>query len=250
MIQLTHEEHTAVITLARNITNPINLDLVDQFHACLGELRDDPDTSAIVLTSASEKFFSIGFDLPNLIDLPRDQFELFFKQFNQLCLELYTIPKPVVAALPGHTIAGGCVLAICCDYRLIASGHKLMGLNEIKLGVPVPYLADQILHHLTGTITARNILESGGLFTVEESERFGLIDRIIPPTDLISEAITTADSISNHAPAAYALIKSNRIENVVSRVMPVIDKQQALFMECWYSKTTQELLKLALDKFR
>lgn len=76
-------------------------------------------------------------------------------------LALYTLPKPVVAAITGHAIAGGCILALCCDYRFISEGRKLMGLNEVKLGVPVPYLADRVLHALVGTRYAREIIESG-----------------------------------------------------------------------------------------
>jgi len=249
MIDLAHKEQIAILTISRSTTNPINLDLVEQLYQQICQIRDDPDIHGLVLTSASEKFFSIGFDLPDLIDLPRKQFEHFFERFNQLSLELYTLPKPTIAALTGHAIAGGCILAICCDYRLSAAGRKLMGLNEIKLGVPVPYLTDAILHHTTGTLIARNVLETGDLFDQESSLRIGLIDRILPAETLLPEAVAMANTLSNQAPSVYALIKSTRIEPVVERVTPLLAKKQSQFMECWFSTRAEGLLRQALDKF-
>jgi enoyl-CoA hydratase/carnithine racemase len=76
---------------------------------------------------------------------------------DSMCLEMLTISKPLVAGIAGHAIAGGCILSLCCDYRFISEGRKLIGLNEIKLGVPVPYVADCILRKLIGHRLARDV---------------------------------------------------------------------------------------------
>jgi enoyl-CoA hydratase/carnithine racemase len=161
MISLDRQENVAVLKLDRSTTNAINLGLVETLSAALQEVKHDTKARSLVLTSANNKFFSIGFDIPDLYDLDRPEFETFYREFNALCMDLYTLPKPVMACLNGHAIAGGCILALCCDYRLIAGGKKLIGLNEVKLGVPVPYLADCILRELVGASLAGGTGGSG-----------------------------------------------------------------------------------------
>ncbi|MEE8391251.1 MAG: enoyl-CoA hydratase/isomerase family protein [Anaerolineae bacterium] len=132
-----YRDRVAIVKLNRPVTNALNLQLVDELTETLQNVRHDANVHSLVLGSSNEKFFSIGFDIPQLFELDRESFTKFYQAFNRVCLDLYTLPKPTVAAIPGHAIAGGCILALCCDYRLIAQGRKLMGLNEIKLGVPI-----------------------------------------------------------------------------------------------------------------
>ncbi|MGD8603583.1 MAG: enoyl-CoA hydratase/isomerase family protein, partial [Anaerolineales bacterium] len=133
-------DRMAVVRLDRAVTNAINGEMVEDLSNTLKSLASDENVKGVVLTSANDKFFSIGLDIPLLFDLDVDQFRSFYHSFNQVCVEMLRFPKPLVAALSGHAIAGGYILAVCCDYRLIAEGRKLVGLNEIKLGVPVPYV--------------------------------------------------------------------------------------------------------------
>ena len=111
--------------------------------------------------------------------------------FNQVCMELYTMPKPTVAAVTGHAIAGGCILALCCDYRFAAEGRKLMGLNEIRLGVPVPYLADCVLRQIVGARNAREIMETGEFYLPEQSLQIGMIDRVLPLEKVVADSIAS-----------------------------------------------------------
>lgn len=151
LIRREYRDRVAILKLNRGIINALNLQLVNQLAENLQKVRDDSDVHSLVLCSSNEKFFSIGFDIPELFKLTRKDFRVFYQAFNRVCMDLYTLPKPTIAAITGHAIAGGCILALCCDYRFIAEGRKLMGLNEIKLGIPVPYPGDCILRHVAGT---------------------------------------------------------------------------------------------------
>ena len=133
MIGVEYHDQVAIVRLDRPATNAINLQLVDELAEALEGVKRDADVRSLVLTSSNDKFFSIGFDIPQLFDLTREDFRSFYQAFNRMCLDLYTLPKPTVAAITGHAIAGGCILTLCCDYRFIAQGRKLMGLNEIML---------------------------------------------------------------------------------------------------------------------
>jgi enoyl-CoA hydratase/carnithine racemase len=249
MITIERQENVAVFKLDRSTTNAINLELVQALSTGLQDVKQDVSVHALVLTSANNKFFSIGFDIPELYGLDRPDFETFYREFNRLCLDLYTIPKPVVASLNGHAIAGGCILALCCDYRFMAAGKKLIGLNEIKLGVPVPYLADCILRELVGVRLARQIMETGDFYSPEQALQLGLVDQALPLEILLPNAIQKASSLGASPGEAYALIKQNRIESIEAQILARWRKKQAAFVDCWYAQEARELLKLAMEKF-
>jgi enoyl-CoA hydratase/carnithine racemase len=164
-------------------------------------------------------------------------------------MDLYTLPKPTIAALTGHAIAGGCVLALCCDYRFIAEGKKLMGLNEIKLGVPVPYPGDRILSQMVGARKAQEIMEGGEFYPPEESYKIGMVDQVSPLEQVLPEAIKQAKLLGAMPNKAYGMIKRNRVEGVESQVQAQLAKKEKFFLECWYSDETRKRLQEAIKKF-
>lgn len=249
MISVDRHGKLLLVELNRGVTNAINLELVQELTRIVKQAREASYVHALVLASTNNKFFSIGFDLPHLLTLAREQMEVFFRAFNQLSLDLYTLPKPTVAALTGHTVAGGCILALTCDYRLLAEGRKLMGLNEIKLGVPVPYPADCMLRSLTGTRAARDIIDSGALYRPEQALELGLVDQVRPQEQVRDEALARAEALGAEPRHAFALIKLNRIEAVVSQVQAQLEVKQQQFCECWFRADTQERLREAASKF-
>ncbi len=213
------------------------------------QLSNDPGVSAVVLSSSSANFFSIGFDIPELYDQSREEFGAFYRAVNQMCLDLYALPKPTVAAITGHAIAGGCILTLCCDYRFIASGRKLIGLNEVKLGVPVPYPADRMLRELVGMRPAREIMEAGEFYEPERALALGLVDRVLTLERLVDEAVEMAAELGSLPGAAYAMIKANRVESVVAEVQAHGAEKERAFIERWYSEETRKLLREAIKKF-
>lgn len=188
-VSVARQDRVAIVRLERGVTNAMDLDFVNKLSEVLGSVEQDPYTSSLVLSSANDKFFSIGLDIPNLFGLSRDDFQAFYRTFNLFCLNLYTFPKPTVAAITGHATAGGCILAICCDYRIIAQGRKFMGLNENKLGVPVPYLADCVLGDLVQETSAREIIETGEFYPPEETLRMRLVDKVVPLEEVVDASI-------------------------------------------------------------
>jgi len=248
-ISLETQDKVAILRLDRGITNSMNLELVRELGESMSKLRIDPGVQALVLTSVNDKFFSIGLDIPGLFSLPREEFAFFYSFFNQMCLELYTFRKPTVAAITGHAIAGGCILALCCDYRYMAAGRKLMGLNEIKLGVPVPFPADCILRNLIGARLARDVMDSGEFYPPEELLRMGMVDRVIPGEQLLSEAIDKAQALTSVSSEAFALIKRNRVDRLEARIRSRLEDRERQFVELWYSEEARQLLKEAISKF-
>lgn len=166
MISVDYQDTVAIVRLNRDVKNALDLNLVDELDEILKIIRQDLQIHGLVLGSCSDKFFSIGFDIQKMFDYPREDFEVFYQAFNRVCLNLYTFPKPTIAAITGHAVAEGCIMVLCCDYRFIGDQRRLMGLNEIKLGVPVPYLADCVLRDIVGTRIAKEITDTGEFYEI------------------------------------------------------------------------------------
>ena len=248
-LEVEYRGPSAIVHINRESTNPIDLQLIRQLAETLNGLKDDSNVKSIVLCSTNDKFFSIGFNIPTLYTLNEKDFKVFYQAFNRLCIDLYTFPKPTVAAITGHAIAGGCILALCCDYRCIAEGRKLMGLNEVKLGVPVPYPGDCILRQLVGSRYSREILDFGKFYNSEESLRMGLADTVVPLEQVLSQSIERAHTLGAMPVKAFQMIKRNRTWMIETQIKEYLEEKEAFFIECWYSDETRIRLKEAMKKF-
>lgn len=249
MVCVEYSDRVAILKLNRSVTNALNLQLVEELGETLREVRYSPDVHSLVLASSNDKFFSIGFDIPQLFELTREDFHSFYQTFNRMCLDLYTLPKPTVAAITGHAIAGGCILALCCDYRLIAAGRKLMGLNEIKLGVPVPYLADRVLWQVVGVRHAREITDMGEFYRPEELLRMGAVDQVLSSEQVLFKSIEKARLLGSLPQEAFAAIKRNRVEMVEAQVLAHLEEKEQFFIERWYSDEARKRLQEAMERF-
>lgn len=249
MIRTEHRDKVFLIKLSKGVTNALDLPLVNELTTTLQTVKNNPDVHALVLGSSSDKFFSIGFDIPQLFELSQQDFQHFYQAFNRVCIELFTLPKPTVAAITGHAVAGGCILTLCCDYRFIADGRKLMGLNEIKLGVPVPYPGDCILRHLVGVRHARDIMDTGDFYQPEALLDMGVVDQVLPQEQVQPESIEKAALLGALPQEAFAIIKRNRVEPIETQIRSRLEKKEQLFLEHWYSHEVRERLKAAMEKF-
>ena len=163
-------------------------------------------------------------------------FQEFFHFFNEVCLDLYTLPRPTVAALTGHAIAGGFILASCCDYRFQASGKKFCGLNEINLGVPVPYFSDLVLRQLVGDRKATEIMVTGSLYPAEEAFRMGFLDALSDPEMVIREAAIKAGALGRLPAPAFQAIKFNRTSEIARKGRDYLDEDVRNFLTFWYTR--------------
>jgi enoyl-CoA hydratase/carnithine racemase len=249
MVQIEVQDSVAVAKLNRGVTNAMNMELVDELLKIILDLKFKDQVKALVLTGSNEKFFSIGFDIPQLIELSPEDFQLYYQKFNQMCLALYTIPKPTVAAIIGHAIAGGCILTLCCDYRVIADERKLMGLNEIKLGVPVPYLADCILRSMVGIRIARQIMESGEFFSPLQLFQMGVVDQMVATGEVLPVSVERASTLGSMPQDAFMMIKKNRVEVIREEMKKNWEEKKKYFIKCWFSEEARQHLKTAMEKF-
>lgn len=241
-VETTKQENVAILTLARSKVNALNPDVVEDLRSALRRAVSDKEVAALLITGTGS-FFSFGFDVPELISYEKPAFKRFVQGFTSLYLDIFQCPKPVVAALNGHTVAGGCMLALACDYRVMAKGRSKIGLNEVTFGASVFAGSVEMLCHLVGHRNAERILFTGELYSGERAFALGLVDEVCDAEETMATSMraartfTTCDATAQHS-----------IKQILRR--PVADRMRALeeasiedFVEIWYSPGTREQLK-------
>ena len=161
----------AIVRLNNGVINAINTELIDDLSRAIHQVKTD--FKGMVLAGGT-KFFCIGLDLPVLLKLDRTGMNTFWDKFDQIIADLYTLPMPTACAVAGHAVAGGAIFSLTCDYRFMAAGRKFWGLNEIKIGVPVPYLPDLILRQVVGDRAATEVVYHGEMIEPQDALEIGL----------------------------------------------------------------------------
>jgi len=245
-VLLEHSESVATLRLKNGVINAISPQLVNDLGAALNECRNF--SKGLILTGGS-KFFSIGFDLPTLLPLGRNEIAEFYHRFNQAILDLFTLPVPTLCAISGHAIAGGTILALACDYRFAAQEKNLLGLNEIKLGLPVPHLADLMLRLIVAERAATEIVYCGEFITAADSRKIGLVDEICPSDILEARAVEKVVELAALPAPAFAQIKDSRVAEIRSQYMENHPAKTKGFLDCWFDPAVRVLLGEAAKKF-
>jgi enoyl-CoA hydratase/carnithine racemase len=236
-VQAQKRDGIATLTLARGKVNAINGPVVEEIRASLKSLEHDPEAKSVVLTGAG-KFFSFGFDVPEFLSLDKAQFTQFLTSFTDLYTYLFLYPKPVVAALNGHTVAGGCMLALACDYRVMVMGKARMSLNELGFGASVFAGITEMLRFTVGSANATKVLYSGSMYSAEEAKSIGLIDEVAGEPDLMNAAFKMASTLGSKHPPAFAGIKSLLRRTIAEDMIRRERESIREFVDIWYSEHT------------
>ena len=241
-INITRNDETITVELSRGKVNALNESFVEQIRACFEELEKEPEVRAVVLTGRG-KFFSFGFDIPELYEYSKDEFKRFVTKFTDLYTYLFMYPKPVVAALNGHTIAGGCMLATACDYRLMVSGKAKISLNEITFGSTVFAGSVAMLKFLVGGRNAERILGTGDMYDAQTARDMNLVDRISTEEGIDNDSLVVARDFVKSEPEAFYSIKKLLRQPVVEEMLCREEESILEFLEIWYSKSTRKNIK-------
>ena len=245
-VKIEEHDNVAVLRLNDKVTNAISAALVEDLSSTVNRIKGE--YRGMILAGGS-KFFSMGFDLPELLKLDRSGMTDFFYSFNKVVLDIFTLPMPTACAITGHAIAGGTILASSCDYRFLASGRKLLGLNEIKLGVPVPYLTDMMLRQIVGDRAATQMIYLGEFIEPDKAKSIGLADEVLSQDKVENRAIEKMTELSALPVQAFAAIKANRVEEIRLAYEKNYQVKNETFLDCWFSQPVWELLSKAAEKF-
>jgi len=245
-ISLTIKGGIAILRLDNGVPNAVSPLLVNELTDALGEIRND--CSGMIL-AGNDKFFSMGLDLPSLIELDRIAMSEFMREFDNVTLRLFRLSLPTIAVLSGHAVAGGFVLASTCDFRYSDTPDSKCGLNEIKLGVPVPYVADLILRQIVGNRTATSLIYAGDFVPISKASEIGFVDKLCLTESAENAAIDRLTRISGSDSRAFASVKSTRTDYVARLYETNGARKREEFLDCWFSDNTRKRLLEASEKF-
>jgi enoyl-CoA hydratase len=158
----------------------------------------------------------------------------FLASFTALMREMFLFEGPLVAALPGHAIAGGMILASAADERIAAEGEGQFGLSEVALGVPIPRAAYEIFRHVLGDREAERLAAAGDNVSGARALEMGFLDRIVPAADLLDSAVDRARQLAGRSRAAYAEIKRRARAETLARFDRAAEGDP--FLDFWFSE--------------
>lgn len=245
-IKTKQEDHILHILLDRGKSNAIHMDVVRELLDVLLAAKDDPAIEGIVL-SGKEHFFSSGLDLITLYDYDRVQMEEFWHLFMMLLKELVSFPKPSVAAITGHSPAGGCVLAICCDYRVMVAGEYIIGLNEVPVGIIVPQSVFTLYSFWLGQATAYRSLLEGKLFKPEEALAVGLVDELVSFDRIQNAALKKVKAVTQFEKGAWQATKLNLRKELIEAFSSNHDQVIKQVLDQWWKPSTRAIMKTIID---
>jgi enoyl-CoA hydratase len=203
---IEREEATAIVTINRpKVLNALNTQTLDELRRAILELKQDDGVRVVILTGAGEKAFVAGADINELaVQTPTAGREHALAGQHVFDL-IENIGKPVIAAINGYALGGGCELAMACTLRLAADTAKL-GQPEIALGLIPGYAGTQRLPRLVGKGRAMEMILTGAPIAADEAQRIGLVNRVVPAADLMAEARKLAAQLAKSAPIAMRYI--------------------------------------------
>jgi enoyl-CoA hydratase len=227
-----------IIEINLGSANAINQAFLDYLNERLDALDSSENEAAII--TGYDSFFSAGLDLVGLFDMDRSAMEGFMKKFGDTFMRLFTFRKPIVAAINGHAIAGGCVLALACDYRVMGRGSALIGLNEVKLGIALPSMVIEFARAVVQPKAYPQVLYMGETFQPQTALALQLIDELVEPTAVRRRAIDVATQLARGG-AAFSQIKRDLRASIVEKLSS--KDNSAEWLDLWFSPDTRERLK-------
>ncbi len=237
-----------VISLRRGKANALTTSSAQELHRAVLSAREDPGIRGIVLTSASSRIFCGGFDLTLLAHADRETFGQFIRVFETLFFDLFLLAKPLVAALTGHAVAGGALLAGTADFRFAAEGPGTIGLPEVTLGVHVPRHCLEAMRTTVGERALTRWALLGETMPFAEAHALGAIDRIVAPEKLVEEAVAFAGRLGGASSEVYAAIKRDLRGAAWERARDVLPDGRKAFVDSWFSEVGQRGMDRALAR--
>jgi len=201
------KEGIATITFNRpEVLNALNGDLLKEFSHALDEIAADEDIRGLILTGAGEKSFIAGADIKQFLTFNTLKAKSFSEMGRSLMNKLQELPIPVIAAVNGFALGGGCEVAMACDF-IYASENAMFGLPEITLGIIPGFGGTQRLPRLVGESMAKELIFTGKMIPAEEAKNMGLANRVCSQEQLMDEAVKTAKTIASRGKVSLRAAK-------------------------------------------
>ena len=246
-IKFEIEGEFAILTINRpKALNALNSEVLDELDKVLDSI-DTYKIRALILTGAGEKSFVAGADIAEMSTLTKEQGKAFSKKGNDVFRKLETLEIPVIAAINGFALGGGCEIAMSCDIR-ICSENAIFGQPEVGLGITPGFGGTQRLARLVGPGMAKQMIFTGQNIKAEEALRIGLVNAVYPQNELLNEARKLALSIAKNGQSAVRNSKKAINDGLQLDIEKAIKIEEKLFGDCFQSDEQVDRMKKFLEK--
>lgn len=243
MISVRHDGGLKTIRIAHGKVNALDLELV---RALAGAFQDAGNARAIVLTG-TQRVFSAGVDLQRLLASDLEYTRTFLAELDALVKAIFEYPRPVVASLTGHAIAGGCLIAAACDYRIMAQGR--IGVTESLVGLPVPPASLEALRFTAGGRTAELVV-TGRTMEVADALAIGLVDEQVDPAKVLHRAVEVAAQFASTPSQTFALHKNMLRAQARERMRVAVTDHAQETADIWTNSEVRAFAASYLDSLK
>lgn len=245
---IQHDHGIRELRLARPPVNALDPGLIAALKQAIQRAPDE-GAEALVL-SGSPGLFSAGLDIPTLLQLDRDAMRAFWQDFFGVCAALARSPIPIAAAVTGHSPAGGAVLAIYCDYRVMARGDFKIGLNEVQVGLTVPDCIQAALRRLIGTYRAERLLIAGAMLDTGAAFKAGMVDELAEVDQVVPRAIAWLQPLLQLPRHAMLATRAMARADLAALFADPASLGIEGFLDGWFAPEAQTTLHALVERLR
>ena len=238
----------AVLTLNRpGALNAFDSAQIERVVEVFRSLKEHREIRAVILTGAGDRAFAAGADIKEMAELTEAEGLAFGRRGHVMALAIETLPQPVIAAVNGFALGGGCEVALACDIR-IASDRAVFAQPEVGLGIPPGWGGTQRLTRLVGAGLAAELILTGRRVKAEEALRIGLVNAVHPPDELMAKATGLAEAIAKNGPVAVRNAKRLMQLAYNGQLGLVLETELQLFGRAFGTSEQREGMRAFLDK--
>lgn len=245
-LKISTEANITTVQLDRGTANALQTGMIKEIIAAFEQLSSNSETRAVVMVGKGN-FFSAGLDVIEIEAYDAAQSLEFWNAFSKMIETLLAFPKPFITAINGHSPAGGAILSLTSDFRYMAEGKFRIGLNEVPVGIAVPEPIFDLYANVIGRKNAYQYLLEGKLSLPEEALAVGLVDEVLPQTEVYTRAIAKAAQLIQLEPKTFALTKLAMRRELLAKFSAKDANYFENTVKHWSDPDARKILKALVD---
>ncbi|KAH3861574.1 enoyl-CoA delta isomerase 1, mitochondrial-like [Dreissena polymorpha] len=249
VVEMDGKSGVAVVKLNKPPVNSFNLEFLTEINILMEKLENDKSCRGLILTSNNNKIFSGGLDIMEMYNPQPDRLAEFWRTLQGMWLSLYGSRLATIAAINGHSPAGGCLTALSCDYRIMAPGFTI-GLNETQLGIIPPFWFVESMINVTGQRQAEVCCQKGLMMTTEQAHSIGLVDDVVPGEAILERAHNEMKNWLKVPDFARQLTKRQIRKPTMDRLIAKRDEDIQNFVQFITKDSVQKAMGVYIDQLK
>jgi enoyl-CoA hydratase/carnithine racemase len=246
-IRIESQGRAVILRMDKARGNAIDEAFLQEMTEACAQVSGDARVQGVVLASAHPKLFCPGLDLVTLIEYDRPALQAFMLRFAEVVWALYGLRKPMVAAINGHAVAGGCILALTADWRMLRRGGAQIGLNEVRIGVPLPWSVAVLLRSSVPPAALVPVALLGRNFADEEALAVGLVHELADGEGFEDRCLARLQELAEKENASVGTTKAYLRHDTLQQMKAREKERIGEFVDAWFAPATREWIQRAVD---